>query len=122
MWTVEAYQFLWDNISRYYLMPSELSHTLDREFKYVIHKKELLEFAFVFVPSNIMPAVIDKLIEAGIEIVTEPIDWENFMNIERLWTDLVDEIALVPADTSVGYGIYWKEIDEIFRLPALATK
>jgi|GEM_PF-4446608 len=122
MKTVGDYQHLWDNVSRYYLVPGELASLPNRKFKYVIYQRLLLMRTIIFVPARLRNEVFDRMIEAGAEIITEPIDWDNFSNIERLWTDLLDEVALIPIDNGNDYKIFHKVSGKTFGISASDKK
>lgn len=117
------YQFLLDNISGYILVPRELTNMKDYTSRYVVYRKYLLDYVFVSLPDEDIEEITDTLIQTGIEIRNKPIDWEYTRNLERLWTDLVDILVLVPSKHWSGvYTIYHKELDQSFTLQTMSTE
>jgi len=120
---LKSYENLWKNSSRYVLVTVEntpyqtLAHYVDAG--YVIYKKLSLGYAVVALLPEAVKFVIEKMIEAGVEIRNQPLD--DNAGLEHLWTDKLDEFVLVQ-EAANSYGIYHKGYKEDLIIGGISEK
>lgn len=116
---LESYTYLWEDTWGRYLL---VQHPKNPE-KYVICMKLAMSINQLIVDDNVYEDVVAKMLEAGAETRTQPVDFKDEFRIERLWTDRVNEFAIVPSGTNPQWRvIFHKNLKEGLSLPHLSRK
>ena len=111
---ISQYEDMWTkHLSHYVLTPTPPVFRKRDKSPYLIMWKMLIGYAFVGYPLILGEkiAVIEKMIEAGVQIVpNEQIFAPQMKRIEAIWQHRIDEYALYHTEQEdyVGYIIYHK--------------